>query len=618
MIGCTDRQTIGVSATFPSGDMTQASAGQPNQTDTQPVYRWLLWTGVVVLAFVQAFVSFRGLDSPAGMDQAQLARELARGHPFQTKLIRPLALRQLTDAGSTSDLLSLRDTAQPPLPVLLLAPVMKLAEPWWPFDPTRRVYIMDRVIACMGALWLILSLVLTHGIATRLFDTTIAGFTILILALCLPLWEMAVGGSSRVLLLFLTSLLLHRLLEAARRGHAEEPLGLGMMLSLGLLAFLMTLSHWMAGWLAMGLAIAVFVLFPTGKGAGALMGAGVSAAIALVMARNLQFAQDPLGVLRAMLLGCVTTDSSFHHMRDFSGSTEGVMFGILIQKLNSNLRDVFSNSYLLFMGSIPALLGCISLLHRFRNPVVNTFRNAVFLAWLGVLVGAVLFGGQKDEVGDEQIHLALVPVFTALGLASLAVLWARLQTDRQTRWREYGYALIAVLISGWPMASGLYQGITVGLFYKDRQVQWPPYMPSRTALLTSMVDAKEILVSDQPWAVAWYADRSALWLPKDRPQFDAIRGMAEEQGHPVAGFLMSPVSSMEDRLHSQITGPYAPWSDLIFRAPLLGFGIDLGEVLKERLPYKSAFPLTGSVQPDGRFVPALIFYSDRVRWEHIK
>ena len=133
-----------------------------------------------------------------------------------------------------------------------------------------------------------------------------------------------------------------------------------------------------------------------------------------------------------------------------------------------------------------------------------------------------------------------------------------------------------------------------------------------------MVDGKEVIVSDQPWAVAWYADRTALWLPKDKTQFDAIKSSLEKQGHPVAGFLMSPVSSMEDRLHTQMGGPYGPWADLIFRAPLLGFGLDLGEVLKERLPYKSAFPLTGSVQPDGRFVPSLIFYSDRVRWEHIK
>ena len=38
---------------------------------------------IAALAFVYVFISFRGLDSANAMDQAQIARELARGHGFR-------------------------------------------------------------------------------------------------------------------------------------------------------------------------------------------------------------------------------------------------------------------------------------------------------------------------------------------------------------------------------------------------------------------------------------------------------------------------------------------------------------------------------------------------------
>ena len=155
---------------------------------------------------------------------------------------------------------------------------------------------------------------------------------------------------------------------------------------------------------------------------------------------------------------------------------------------------------------------------------------------------------------DNQLHVVLVPVLTMLGLAVMAVLWARLRGDRPTLWSDFGYALVVIFISGWPMLSGIYNGLVVGLFYKDGLVHWPPYMPDRTALLGKMVEPNEVIVSDQPWAVAWYADRACLWLPKDKEQYHAFAKLAKEQGHPVAGLVLSPMSSMEDRLHSQMTG----------------------------------------------------------------
>ncbi len=596
--------------------MIQATSGQP--VEPQPVYRWLLWCGVVALGLVQAFVSFRGLDSAAGMEQAQAAREVARGNLTGTKVIYPMMLKQAGGEQKPVSAALSGDAAQPPLPIYVLAPLMKLTESWWGFDASRRVYVMDRAVACLGVFWFVMALVLVHGMARRLFDVVVANFTVLVLALSMPFWEMSTGGSSRALLLFLGSIYLHRLLEATRRAHEDEVMGVGLPLVLMATAMLMSLTHWVAPWLVAALGVGAWLIIPAGGRVALGTLAGLAAGLVLVVLRNFHLLGEPLGIYKALLLGCVTPEAAEVHLRDFGGLTPAVYFSQLIQRLNGNLKDVLAHFYTLFMGVIPALAGFFSLLHRFRNPVVNTFRNVAFVGWLGVLAGSVVFGGQRDEVGDMQIHMVMVPVFTMLGLAVLAVLWARLQTDRHTVWREHGVVILVVCISGWPMASGLYQGIAAGMFFKDRLAHWPPYMPNRTALLTAMVEPREIVVTDQPWAVAWYADRTALWLPRNQAQFESIQKLAAEEDHPVAGFLISPVSSMNEGLHTQMSGAYGAWAEMIFRGPVLGLGLDMGDLLKERLPFKAAFPLTFVARPDGRLAPAMVFYADRVRWDQLK
>src|SRR5450755_3892389 len=80
----------------------------------------LLVVALATLIFAQLFLTFRGLSSPRGMEQAQLARELARGHGFQTRVIQPFAWRQLLDHGKNPAPDALPDTVDPPLQPLVL------------------------------------------------------------------------------------------------------------------------------------------------------------------------------------------------------------------------------------------------------------------------------------------------------------------------------------------------------------------------------------------------------------------------------------------------------------------------------------------------------------------
>ena len=58
------------------------------------IRRSLFFLILIILTLGNLFTLFRGLNSPQAMDQAQIAREIARGNGFTTKFIRPIAYEQ--------------------------------------------------------------------------------------------------------------------------------------------------------------------------------------------------------------------------------------------------------------------------------------------------------------------------------------------------------------------------------------------------------------------------------------------------------------------------------------------------------------------------------------------
>ena len=67
------------------------------------------------------------------------------------------------------------------------------------------------------------------------------------------------------------------------------------------------------------------------------------------------------------------------------------------------------------------------------------------------------------------------------------------------------------------------------------RVQWPPYIPPSIAQLADWTREDEMIMSDMPWAVAWYADRKSLWLPMtikafiDLNDYNQLKG--QDRGH---------------------------------------------------------------------------------------
>jgi len=156
-----------------------------------------------------------------------------------------------------------------------------------------------------------------------------------------------------------------------------------------------------------------------------------------------------------------------------------------------------------------------------------------------------VFGLKHADMDPNQIHILFAPLMAAYGLAMLSVLWSRLTMVQNHRSLRYFHFIIVVVISAGPMLLSIPKDLKLGLLADayGGYPQWPPYFPRvYNHSLADNTNEQDVIISDVPWAVAWYADRISAWIPEDLEQIEKIESLAESQGNAVSGILISPYS----------------------------------------------------------------------------
>ncbi|MEZ0386716.1 MAG: ArnT family glycosyltransferase [Verrucomicrobium sp.] len=576
------------------------------------------WGGVIVFFavlvaffFVHLFATFRGIASPAAMDAAQIAREFARGNGFHTKVIRPYAWQQRLQAGKNAPLMQMQDAQDPPLPALLLVPLFKVFKDQWAFPESSRIYPLDRVVAGLSLLLFVGAIGLTYLTVQRVFDGWIAGWTVLLMLFCQFLWDLGRGGLAPMMLFFLFALAVYwmviamELPEEGKRGAGKFALGIGVLCAL------MVLTHWMALWLVLGFTICVALWFRPRMVAVWILVLPLLALIGWGW-RNQGISGDVLGSSKAILQATLATSSDSQLLRDFSGVSPPVDLSFLLRRGVSNVAEQLRQMYSHLGSVLPALLFFLALLHPFRRVETSQLRWAMAILWGSVLVGMCFMGLPKNEKDVNQCHYLFIPLFAAYGLAFLSVLWARLGFSSQNWWGKNGLAAGAFALSALPLISVLPMEILTGLYNKGQFAHWPPYLPDRISKVKEFVAEDELIYTDVPWAVAWYADRTAVWLPVELAQFAEMRERSKAEGNAVAGLLLSPASAEVATVPDVFSGPYRAWAPEVYRGAGIGLGLDT--LSTGPFPFKEIFPLAG--YPVGsRFVVQMAFMSDTKRWE---
>jgi len=514
------------------------------------IRRSLFFLLLVLLTLGNLFILFKGLNSPQSMDQAQIAREIARGNGFTTKCIRPAAYFQAQQAKGDVPFTAFGDTYHAPLNPLINAAVLKLVgadkPDAWKMGQNQSVFPLDRVIAAVSTVFFLMSIGVSYLLICRIFDAKIGGVCALLMLLCETFWSFSLSGLPQMLLLLLFSCgayFTYRAIEESEEGRtAMTP-----ALLAGVFFTLMALTHWLAVWIALGYILFAAIAFrPRGVVGISVLGMlGIASVFTLL--RNEGLSASPLGTAFLVFykgLGGASSEDIIMRTQDLLTAPPSI--DGLISKLLSTVLLQGTDLPRFLGGIVIAPLFFITLLHPFRRKPIALFRWAILLMWLVGAFGMAIFGvSTKDPLDPNQLHLVFAPVMTAYGLAFLSILWSRLEVVVKNPMLRNVHHYLVVLVCTAPFFLALPMKVRIGFELRDRGgvPWWPPYYaPALNLALKNWIKPDQLCFADQPWAVAWYADRMSVWLPTNKDGFDKLETAASELGTPSVGILITPMS----------------------------------------------------------------------------
>jgi hypothetical protein len=545
------------------------------------LFRRVLLAAIIVgIALAYLLIQFKGLSSAEGMDQAQIARQLALGHGFSTKLIRPLGLAEYERANSkVTD--SLADTYHAPLGPLVNAAALTIFRGALtaPLDVNHPIFAADRVIAVLATIFFVLSLIVTYSIGCRLFDSRVALISCALVLLSDQFWQFSLSGLPQMLILFLFSCAAWCLVAATQ--ITETPKTLHFVL-LGTCLGLMALAHAATLWMAAGALLFCALHFQSRIKSVLIPLVICIGLFSIWVIRDYSVSKTPFGIGPiAFLDGDLLTGGTW--MREAKPDFSTISIPAIRHRVLDELRNQGGSLYSLLGGIIVAPLFFVSLLHRFKQHWTADFRWAVLLMWSCAFLGSALLGTGGKTMQANQFHILFGPIMTLYGVAFVLVLWNRLELA--TFWRP-------ILITGLILLSAFPP--LLGFLFRDVRIQFPPYLPAFMHLFSDWTAPNEVVCSDMPWAIAWYSDRKSVWLPSMVQ--DYFRYAADERTGPIVGLYLTPVSRDTGLTSGIMTGKYSNWAGLIVPFP----------DAVEKFPLKAHLAVADN---------QCLYYSDRERWK---
>lgn len=533
---------------------------------------------VVVLLMVSMLIfkltaSYRGLNSAEAMDQAQIARSVARGEGFTTKFLRPIELDSAVNAykqakgqpnAVPSALLEMKDTAHAPLNICALAVTLRLSG-YYKFERERMdikesyLYGGDRVVSATTMLLYCLGVILAYVLIAGIFDEMIACVASSLMLLNEGLLDIAVSGTAQPLMMccFVGALLFFRQAAVANEEYGRTAINVYLLLCAGCLS-LLCLSGWMGIWPTIGMIVCVGILYRGKVGFGIPMAILVLLVLAVAAYMNKQASGGVLGTASYALYEGLGGGSDAI-MR--AATPHGLPFNStnVIMRLCMDTLRMTGDCYVGMGGIFVVPFFLLALFNRFKRSVTNSVKWVTFSAWCFATLGMAVYGG-GEFAHSSSLHILFIPVFCSFGLALIFNFLSRLRLEEAVVPFAKGLAVLFVVM----MASGsflasvpmtMYQGIVLGT--KARPF-YPPYLPpTLNKELHDITKPGEVIVSDQPWAVAWYADRHSVWIPRTIADFETVEKICADNEVKIQGVLITASSHSDPELHGGIGGMMA-------------------------------------------------------------
>jgi hypothetical protein len=562
--------------------------------------------------------AYRNLATPEGMDTAQLARNISEGRGYTTLFLRPLSLflvQRHSEAGTplavtnaSFDFARVKtahpDLANPPVYPLMLAGLMKIlpfhyavdvTSPFWSENGRFQRYEPDFLIAVFNQILLAAAVVLTFFLARRLFDAGVAWLAAILMFGCELLWRFSVSGLSTLLLLVIflgLTWCLVNIEEAAREPQPRRNRLLGLVLAAGVLTGVGGLTRYAFGWAIVP--VITFLLFFSGPRR-ALHALTALGAFALVLApwvvRNCMVSGAPFGTAGFAAAEGTPLFPQFQLER----SIHPVMGHLLwltpyLHKLVANGQGILVNDLTRFGGNWATLLFWAGLLLSFRSVAVRRLRYFLLFC-LGTFVvvqamGQTQLSVESPEVNSENLLVLLAPLVFIYGVSLFLTLLEQINLPAL----QLRYPIIAgfVVLCCLPLLFALFPP-------KANPVVYPPYDPKNIQRTAGWMTENELMMSDVPWAVAWYGQRQCVWLTLNaEDDFAAINYWLK----PVQALYLTP-ETMDSRFVSGWGEHERSWGSFIVAVVAQG-------QIPPQFPLR--FAATG-------YIPQRLFLTDRERWK---
>ncbi len=465
--------------------------------------QWLPVLGLLIGAFVLFVayykVRFAGLMNGDAFDFAQLGRNLSNGKGFVTYILRPLAIAHGADPTKQFDL------THGPLYPFVLAIAYGVAG------------ARDNVTAYISGLFYVLTVPIVYLVGLRSFGQRVGLIAACAFALSATMLDFSISGLPHSFYMFLVACLALAIHGAASqaegiRTRPGSQIKRSPLCVVGLLTAALYLANPIFAWCLPVVGVAVVSLFPARARASAAFAFCLPLLLVLPwMWRNYSLTSNPVFGLRGSELWMATTHYpgyvAYRYLPEDAATGTDLVLGV-----SRKLAKQFLEGFQILPGAAFSLLMVFlipSLLFRFSDPVANAVRRVIVGMFLAIFFGVVVF------VMELQIIAVVIPVMLVFSAAFLLYLWDQAQLRGSTAMLAVGLLALPVLC---PLASNLLM---------EHAPSIPVDKPAAMALglVAKHAHGNIVVLSDQPWIVAWYSGAPAVWLPQDPAKVSRIRTM---------------------------------------------------------------------------------------------
>jgi len=546
----------------------------------------------------------QNFTSPEAMDAAQLARNIAEGRGYTTRFIRPLSLDVLRQQGAVSDE-ELRgafpDITNPPLYPLLLAGWMKAL----PFEfgiNTEKFrdsprYQPEVLINLLNQLLFFIALVQVFRLGERLFDQPVAWCAALVFLGTELYWKFSTSGLPTMLLLVLFLALTRTLVRLEEQGNDGRTRGggwfVGMALWAGALAGIGGLTRYGYAWVI--LPVLVYLGWFMGRHRGRTVAMALLGFLLVMspwLVRNAQLSANLFGTTGLALYG---------ETHAFPGDTlertllkEKVADRVGLQdienKLKRNLRHLLVHELPRFSGGWFAAVCLVGLVVPFRNRSLRRLRVFLLMTLAVFALGQALGQAHLSLANGTLAELLArslgqgAPVMAASGVNGenlLAILGpvsflfgAGLFFSLLDRWKvdlpemRLAASTGLVLVASLPMALSFllpHPYPVAEPLYHPAQVQYVSSLPGESGEDT--ITEGDLLMSDIPWAVAWYGNRDCVWLTRNvQPDFYTVN----DQFRPVKALYFTEATTDQRYVSRVFSSNASNWERFVLAMQVEG------------------------------------------------